>query len=482
MTKDIVPELLEKLENEFVNKYSKNKKINSAVKKIKIGKATHKDSNEFAYECGKILAEVFKENISPEDLPDGKMYYNIADRVLNDTLGRNYKLISDYSADVQTSLNKSAGLRIKGLKPPKNQDRINGLIEKVQEKTYEETKWVLQEPIINFSQSIIDDTIRTNVDFHNKLGLKPKIVRKMNGNCCDWCKEVEGEYKYPNVPKDVFRRHRFCRCTVEYFPGNGRKQNVHTKKWQDVDADEKIERRIKHSEGNEILTKNKKTLRTTIGFDLVDDSIDNVDSVLLDKNVKQLGKLENKFRAIHKSFGSISSESSGNAVAYVSRTLKDPSKQNLVLNIKYFSQEKKLTKEIEESIKHNWSMPAKIENYSLYTVTHEYGHILQNSIMAEELNEIGGFENFKTKATTTQGKINSYKKLQENIQKRHFEEIREIAAQKSNEPNNVIANNLSIYGKTNYAEFFAEAFANSQLGEPNELGNAMNDWLKKKGL
>lgn len=231
MTKDIVPELLEKLENEFVNKYSKNKKINSAVKKIKTGKATHKDSNEFAYECGKILAEVFKGNISTEDLPDGKMYYNIADRVLNDTLGRNYKLISDYSADVQTSLNKSAGLRIKGLKPPKNQDRINGLIEKVQEKTYEETKWVLQEPIINFSQSIIDDTIKTNVDFHNKLGLRPKIVRKMNGNCCDWCKEVEGEYKYPNVPKDVFRRHRFCRCTVEYFPGDGRKQNVHTKKW-----------------------------------------------------------------------------------------------------------------------------------------------------------------------------------------------------------------------------------------------------------
>lgn len=241
MTKDIVPELLEKLENEFVNKYSKNKKINTAVKKIKTGKATHQDSNEFAYECGKILAEVFKGNISSEDLPDGKMYYNIADRVLNDTLGRNYKLISDYSADVQTSLNKSSGLRIKGVKPPKNQDRINGLIEKVQEKTYEETKWVLQEPIINFSQSIIDDTIKTNVDFHNKLGLKPKIVRKMNGKCCDWCKEVEGEYKYPNVPKDVFRRHRFCRCTVEYEPGNGKRQNVHTKKWRDIDAEEKLE-------------------------------------------------------------------------------------------------------------------------------------------------------------------------------------------------------------------------------------------------
>lgn len=243
MTKDIVPELLEKIEKEFIEKYSKSRKINSALKKIKADKATHQDSNEFAYECGKILADVFKENITPNDLPDGKMYYNIADRVLNSALGRNYKLISDYSSDVQTSLNRSAGLRIKGIKPPKNQDRIRGLIERVQEAPIEKTKWVLEEPIVNFSQSIVDDTIRTNAEFHNRLGLKPKIVRKLNGKCCDWCEEVAGEHEYPNVPKDVYRRHRFCRCTVEYFPGDGRKQNVHTKKWQDIYADEKLERR-----------------------------------------------------------------------------------------------------------------------------------------------------------------------------------------------------------------------------------------------
>ena len=99
--------------------------------------------------------------------------------------------------------------------------------------------------MISCLSSIVDDTIKTNVDFHNKLGLKPKIVRKMNGKCCDWCKEVEGEYEYPNVPKDVFRRHRFCRCTVEYEPGNGKRQNVHTKKWQDVDSEEKLNARKK---------------------------------------------------------------------------------------------------------------------------------------------------------------------------------------------------------------------------------------------
>ncbi|WBW49558.1 hypothetical protein O6R05_06060 [Peptoniphilus equinus] len=80
------------------------------------------------------------------------------------------------------------------------------------------------------SQAMVDDTIKTNVEFHHKLGLRPKIVRKEAGNCCDWCKEVVGTYEYPDeVPDNVYKRHRFCRCTVECNPGDGRLQNVHTK-------------------------------------------------------------------------------------------------------------------------------------------------------------------------------------------------------------------------------------------------------------
>lgn len=106
---------------------------------------------------------------------------------------------------------------------------------------------------------------------------------------------------------------------------------------------------------------------------------------------------------------------------------------------------------------------------------------MQNSIIYEELEELGGFENFKTRAKTFKGKIKSYEKLQEKIKRRHFEEIRKIATDKSSDPYHLIKNNLSQYGNTNYAEFFAEVFANSQLGEPNELGDAMSEWLKKRG-
>jgi hypothetical protein len=78
--------------------------------------------------------------------------------------------------------------------------------------------------------SVVDDMVKANMDFHHKLGLKPRITRKAAAGCCEWCDALEGEYEYPDdVPDDVFRRHQRCRCTVEYEPSSGRKQNVWTK-------------------------------------------------------------------------------------------------------------------------------------------------------------------------------------------------------------------------------------------------------------
>ena len=39
------------------------------------------------------------------------------------------------------------------------------------------------------------------------------------------------------------RRHEYCRCTVEYAPGDGRRQNVHTKQWKTATERDKIEQR-----------------------------------------------------------------------------------------------------------------------------------------------------------------------------------------------------------------------------------------------
>lgn len=233
MDKDIVPDLLELIEKSFQNKFKKDKKIKTLETLLFENKSNHISSNEYAMRLGDILSECYLENISEGILPNETMYYNIAKRIIEPTLKKNYELVSTYASDTQTHLNRQAGLNIKGLKPEINQDRIDGIINRVSEDKFDKTKWVLKEPIANFTQAVVDDIVKTNAEFHSNLGLSPKIVRKEHGSCCDWCKKLVGSYNYDdisNTGNDVFRRHRHCRCTVEYVPDKKSRQNVHTKR------------------------------------------------------------------------------------------------------------------------------------------------------------------------------------------------------------------------------------------------------------
>lgn len=241
MEVDIAPELLETLQNDFRIKYNGNEKIKKLNKLLIEGKATYQEVNEMASELGEILASVYQNNLSSEMLPNGRMYKNIAEKIINPTMGNNYDLMATYIETAQTTMNRSIGIRIKGIRPLLNQDRIDGIITRVsKELVFDDVKWILNEPVKNFTQAIVDDGVKANSEFQYKAGLRPKIVRKEVGNCCDWCKEVVGTYTYPDVPEDVYRRHRYCRCTVEYYPGDGKRQDVHTKKWIDPEIEGKI--------------------------------------------------------------------------------------------------------------------------------------------------------------------------------------------------------------------------------------------------
>lgn len=234
MAKDIVPSLMTKIRNEFNRGMKSSLTIQNLIKAINSGTATHVQSQQYATEVGRILANVFKRTITADALPDGRMYYNIAERILNSALYRNHNLVAETAVYVQKTLNEKAGIGLKAIKPSFNESRISGLVERLSsEKDFANVAWLLDEPIVNFSQSIVDDTIKENAEFHAQSGLSPTITRVCVGGCCDWCQEIAGVYSYPNVPQDVYRRHRYCRCTVEYDPSDGSKkrQNVHTKEW-----------------------------------------------------------------------------------------------------------------------------------------------------------------------------------------------------------------------------------------------------------
>jgi|SRR5665647_101180 len=227
MAIDIAPELLEKLKKTFNEKLNSNKKIDKLLSTIKNGKPTYSEVNELSIQVGDILAEVFKESLTGDILPDGRMYYNIAKRTIEPMMINNYDIVTDNAAIVQEILNKQAGMGIKAQIPPLNQSRIDGIINRLdEEELFENIKWILDEPIKNFTQAVVDDVIEKNTEFHTGLGLAPSVTRIVQGDCCNWCKEVAGTYYSPDIPSDVYRRHRFCRCTVEYDPGDGKKKNA----------------------------------------------------------------------------------------------------------------------------------------------------------------------------------------------------------------------------------------------------------------
>lgn len=252
---DIAPELWEKISSEFEAALKNDKEIAGLYEKIRSGRATYEEAQIFSQRVGKLSSIALTDNITAEVLPDGKMYYNIAERTVRPALERDYELISDISAEVQASLNEAAGIGMNPVIPEMNEDRVSGLIDKLTEdgKSFDDVRWLLDDPVENFCQSIVDDSVRENAEMHYASGLTPKIKRIMTGHkACEFCIERAGEHKYPLPDNRIYQRHENCRCLVLYDPGNGKYQDAHSKKYFTSERDA-VEEKLKREDENKIV-------------------------------------------------------------------------------------------------------------------------------------------------------------------------------------------------------------------------------------
>lgn len=233
------------MQKAFSENFRKNSRIAEVYKRIRQGVGTFEDANEFARETGKALSDAFEACVSSDVLPDGKMYYNIAQKVVQPTLAQNFALATKVAGMVQENLNEKAGIGIKTQIPALNHDKVDGFLNRISsEENFDKVKWILGAPVENFTESAVDDTIRANADFQARSGRTGKIVRKCVNKCCAWCEAIAGTYDYDwdSMPEDIFRRHDNCNCLIEYYPGDGTFQNVHSKRWYDVESKNRVEK------------------------------------------------------------------------------------------------------------------------------------------------------------------------------------------------------------------------------------------------
>lgn len=227
---DISSKLLELIITDIISNKSKLEKYQNLLKN---NNASYKEADDYAVALGEITKAAFDNNVNSAVLPNGRMYYNIANSIIPKVLQSNFTDINKYCQEVQKLFNDNKGLTFNPVNVNINNDRLKGLIQSIADaENYDKVSKQFTESLINYGQAVVTDNIKANADFQYKTGKVLPVIRRMStGKCCKWCTSLVGTYKYtPDMDTAVFRRHANCRCLVEYDNGAGVYQNVHNKK------------------------------------------------------------------------------------------------------------------------------------------------------------------------------------------------------------------------------------------------------------
>ena len=236
---DITPGLYAVINADFTDSVANDTNLAAILADIDAGKATHAATYRLASIIGKHASSALQAHIVTDDLPDGRLYFNIAEGTVGPVLRRSHSLVTGAGQQVQRALNQRARIGINPIIPTLDENRLRDLLYKLgAAESFDNVAWLLGAPIQNFVESVADDMVRENVEFHARAGLGPKIRRVAAPGCCEWCDALAGTYDYDSAPADVYRRHERCTCNVEYDPSDstGMVQNVWSKRWHDPNA------------------------------------------------------------------------------------------------------------------------------------------------------------------------------------------------------------------------------------------------------
>lgn len=218
-------ELSGRIQKRFLNLLRTDRTLNRVKNRVRDG-TDYEIANEYAIRAGELLSQSI--NAETKTLP--YMSEEVAREVLYPVLTLDHDLVNTASVQIQQNMNAANGINVSAMSADLDTNRIEGFITKVSSyDTYDAARWVMGEPIVNYSQSTVDYTIRKNMDANARLGMEAQLIRKIDpaetakGNrACKWCQSLAGTYKYNDVKdtgNEVFRRHRGCRCQLIYKNG-----------------------------------------------------------------------------------------------------------------------------------------------------------------------------------------------------------------------------------------------------------------------
>lgn len=221
---DVAPKLYSQIRNLFDKDVDADPQLRRVENRIRDGTATQKDVLLYSQRLGKHASDACKAVLVPENLPDGKLYYNIGERTVKRLIQENEAEIIARASKQNAAMNKAAGVGLKAKKPKR--DRAESLVSAMcnDDADAEVVARLLGEPMVTVHATVVDDFIQANAEVAYKAGLEPMIIREYDGvgihdgkDACQWCLSRAGRWSYGEAyDNGVFERHTGCGCTTTY--------------------------------------------------------------------------------------------------------------------------------------------------------------------------------------------------------------------------------------------------------------------------
>lgn len=128
---DITPKLYDEILRDFNKRIDEDGFIQSFSKKIDNKSATAEQVSTYARRLGEHGSEALCKYLTENNLPDGKLYWNIAERTIRPLAEVIHKLVCEAAVAVQLIDDEKSGIGLKPRTPAFPEERFNALINKV---------------------------------------------------------------------------------------------------------------------------------------------------------------------------------------------------------------------------------------------------------------------------------------------------------------------------------------------------------------
>ena len=193
-----------------------DRKARQLYELIQRGAGTYNTASEYAIRVGECLARILRQNAPFESIAEWDL-----ENLIPQSLGLDHEYVEQACEQVQLALNADAGLGINYVPQMFDGNRAYGLVEELRNNPeFVNIERTFYDQIVNFSQNVVDESIRSNATVLSNAGVQSKVVRHPEAGACAWCRSVAGTYDYTDVSQtgnDVWRRHENCRCTIDFI-------------------------------------------------------------------------------------------------------------------------------------------------------------------------------------------------------------------------------------------------------------------------